>query len=36
MPLDKTINPLDYAFYGPLIGSLIRGVFGKYLKVREI
>ena len=29
MPLDKTINPLDYAFYGPLIGSLIRGVFGK-------
>lgn len=29
MPLDKTINPLDYAFYGPLIGSLIRVVFGK-------
>ena len=29
VPLDKGIDPLKYAFYGPLIGSLTRIIFGK-------
>lgn len=28
-PLDKTIDPLQFAFYGPLIGSASRVIFGK-------
>lgn len=28
-PLDKSIDPLQYAFYGPLIGSASRVIFGK-------
>ncbi|WP_164110345.1 MULTISPECIES: MFS transporter [Sphingobacterium] len=28
-PLDPLIDPLQFAFYGPLIGSLTRVVFGK-------
>ncbi len=28
-PLDKNIDPLQYAFYGPLIGSASRVIFGK-------
>lgn len=29
VPLDNTIDPLKYAFYGPLIGSATRVIFGK-------
>lgn len=28
-PLDKSIDPLQFAFYGPLIGSASRVIFGK-------
>lgn len=28
-PLDKNIDPLQFAFYGPLIGSASRVIFGK-------
>lgn len=29
VPLDKNLDPLQFAFYGPLIGSASRVVFGK-------
>lgn len=29
VPLDADLDPLRYAFYGPLIGSLVRVIFGK-------
>ena len=29
VPLDDTLNPLQYAFYGPLISSAMRVLFGK-------
>ena len=29
VPLDSDLDPLKYAFYGPLIGSAIRVIFGK-------
>ncbi|MEG0925228.1 MULTISPECIES: MFS transporter [Chryseobacterium] len=29
VPLDKDLDPLKYAFYGPLIGSATRIIFGK-------
>ncbi|WP_299179130.1 MFS transporter [uncultured Chryseobacterium sp.] len=29
VPLDKTLDPLQFAFYGPLIGSAARVIFGK-------
>ncbi len=29
VPLDADLDPLKYAFYGPLIGSLVRVIFGK-------
>ncbi|MBB6330906.1 NNP family nitrate/nitrite transporter-like MFS transporter [Chryseobacterium sediminis] len=29
VPLDKDLDPLQYAFYGPLIGSATRIIFGK-------
>ncbi|HRB73055.1 MAG TPA: MFS transporter, partial [Flavobacterium sp.] len=29
VPLEADLDPLKYAFYGPLIGSLVRVIFGK-------
>ncbi len=29
VPLEADLDPLQYAFYGPLIGSLVRVIFGK-------
>ncbi len=29
VPFDNSIDPLDYAFYGPLLGSATRVIFGK-------